>query len=242
MRTTSPTRLASIAWLFIALVVWIGPDETSVANSSTIVTSRQEERTPDESQMSPQRRTWGRRPVQGVYKDGIAPHWLGDNARFWYRNDLSGGAREFILINAKDGTRARAFDHARLAKALSEAAGAEYEASRLPFDSIELTDDLQTVRFAVEQTTWACDLTSYVCSKAQAMAPQPDTDEPERPRRRGRRPGPSADAPDGRWTAVVKDYNVFLRDKNSEQETQLSTDGKEGNAYDMLSWAPDSQP
>jgi len=241
MRTTSPTRLASIAWPFIVLVVWIGPDETSVADAPTVVTPVQEKRTPDKSQISPQRRARSRRPVEGVYKDRIAPHWFADNARFWYRNDLSGGAREFVLVNAEEGTRARAFDHARLSKALSEAAGVEYEANRLPFDSIEFTDDLQRVRFTVEQTTWACDLASYVCSEAQAMAPRPDTDEPERPRGRGRRPDRSPDSPDGRWTAVVKDHNVFLRDKNSEQEIQLSTDGEEGNAYGMLSWAPDSQ-
>ncbi len=39
----------------------------------------------------------------------------------------------------------------------------------------------------------------------------------------------------------MKDHNVFVRDKNGGQEIQLSTDGVEGNAYGMLSWAPDSK-
>ncbi len=241
MRTTPPTRLVSIARLFIVLVVLTGPGQTGAADPPAIVAPGQEMPTPEESQMSPQRRARGQRPPQGVYKDRIAPHWFGDGTCFWYRNDLSAGAREFILVNAEEGTRVEAFDHAKLAKALSEAAGVEYEANQLPFDSIEFTDDLQTIRFTVEQTTWACDLTSYACSKAQAVESRPDTDEPERPRRRGRRPDPSPDSPDGQWTAVVKDHNVFVHDRNSEEETQLSTDGKENNAYGVLSWAPDSK-
>src|ERR1041385_8261535 len=50
-----------------------------------------------------------------VFKDRIAPHWFHDNTRFWYRNELRGGAKEFIRVNAEHGTRVAAFDHARLA-------------------------------------------------------------------------------------------------------------------------------
>ena len=31
------------------------------------------------------------------YKGQITPHWLADNASFWYRNDLTGNTKEFIL-------------------------------------------------------------------------------------------------------------------------------------------------
>ncbi len=40
-----------------------------------------------------------------VYKDRVTPHWLADNRRFWYRNDLPGGKVEFILIDAEKGER-----------------------------------------------------------------------------------------------------------------------------------------
>src|SRR5947199_21472 len=71
--------------------------------------------------------------VEGAFKLRITPHWFADNSRFWYRNDLAGGAKEFILVDAPAGTRQPAFDHARLAAALSKAAGKEYAAERLPF-------------------------------------------------------------------------------------------------------------
>ena len=43
------------------------------------------------------------------------------NNRFWYCNDLGGGKREFILVDAEDGTRELAFDHVKLAAALAKA-------------------------------------------------------------------------------------------------------------------------
>ena len=30
-----------------------------------------------------------------AYKTSIMPHWFADNTRFWYRNNLRSGAREF---------------------------------------------------------------------------------------------------------------------------------------------------
>jgi hypothetical protein len=50
-----------------------------------------------------------------VYKTTIRPHWFTDNKQFWYRNDLAGGAREFILVDTEKGIRLPAFDHARVA-------------------------------------------------------------------------------------------------------------------------------
>ncbi len=207
------------------------------------------------------------RPVEGVYKDRITPHWLAGNTRFWYRNNLAGKTKEFILVDAERGTREPAFDHAKLAAALSRAAGIEYKADHLPFDTIELAvqpsdrgrdardtqgqDALATkgqVRFTVEGTTWACDLASYGCTKTDLgpiQAPAGQGEGTSRSGRRGqgagRERGPSMDSPDGKWTAFVKENNAWVRSKDGGQEVQLSTDGIEGNAYGMLSWAPDSK-
>ena len=64
---------------------------------------------------SPQSGFQRSRRVEGYYKGQITPHWFAENKCFWYRNDLSGGAREFIVVNAEQGTRQPAFDHAELA-------------------------------------------------------------------------------------------------------------------------------
>ena len=51
-----------------------------------------------------------------VFKTRVRPHWLADNSRFWYRNDLPGKARAFVLVDALQGKRQPAFDHAKLAQ------------------------------------------------------------------------------------------------------------------------------
>ncbi|HSW00927.1 MAG TPA: prolyl oligopeptidase family serine peptidase [Sedimentisphaerales bacterium] len=199
------------------------------------------------SQESPQGRYGAPRRVEGYYKGQITPHWFADNQRFWYRNDLTGGTKEFILVDAERGTRQPAFGHARLAAALSKAAGSEYKTDRLPFDTIEFADNGRIVRFTVEQTTWDCDLASYVCTKSDEAMASPSTDRDRGVEAFGRRRGsgqgrvPSPDSPDGKWTAFIKDRNVFIRPKEGGEEVRLSADGLEGNAYDRLSWAPDSK-
>src|SRR5919198_5821461 len=103
-----------------------------------------------------------------VYKERITPHWLQNGNGFWYRNDLRADSKEFILVDAERGTRRPAFDHSRLAAALSKAAGAQYEAERLPFDSIEFEDDATEIRFNAGDQSWACNLKSYECKRVQA--------------------------------------------------------------------------
>jgi dipeptidyl aminopeptidase/acylaminoacyl peptidase len=203
-------------------------------------------------------------PAGPVYKAQITPHWFHDNTRFWYRNDLRGGTREFILVDAERGTRAVAFDHAKLAAALSDAAGTKYQADKLPFDSIDFTDDGKAVRFRVGGTTWTCDLESYACTRAggdakpvppkeeQAAvsplpAPQevallesPDPEPPPAPPRPRERPGADR-SPDGKWVAHLQDNNVHLRSRETGRQVTLTTDGKPDRSYGMLSWSPDSQ-
>lgn len=49
-------------------------------------------------------------------------------------------------------------------------------------------------------------------------------------------------SPDGKWTAFVKEYNVYLKASNSQVAIQLSFDGNRGDYYDDdLKWAPNSK-
>lgn len=204
---------------------------------------------PQQSPQPPQRRGEARRLV---FKSRLMPHWFDNNTRFWYRNDLRGDAKEFVLVDAEAGTRQAAFDHERIAAALSKAAGVEYHADRLPFNNIEFMDEAKAIRFKVDKMTWKCDLASYECSETEASATLDAMDKAERHRRFRRWPRREFDqrrdeaegplrSPDGKWTAFVKDNNVFVRSEENEEETQISQDGREGSSYGMLSWAPDSE-
>ncbi|MCI0379415.1 MAG: S9 family peptidase [Gemmataceae bacterium] len=211
-----------------------------------------------------------------VFKDKITPHWFGDKTRFWYRNDLRGGAREFILVDADKGKRERAFDHDKLAAALSQASGNKYQGSRLPFDAIEFVDQGTAVRFQAGGARWQCSLTTYECTRVKDAAPELEElheprrnadvdaeyghttpvseeetpfwedDEPQQKKKGfgkkgfGKPPEREPRSPDGKWTALLKDNNVYLKDKDGV-ETQLTQNGVAGDAYGNLSWSPDSK-
>src|SRR5438094_10341710 len=71
--------------------------------------STNETATADQQQ---RRRGFGRFGVriEGMYKAQITPHWFAHNTRFWYRSDLRGGGKEFILVDAERGNRQMAVD------------------------------------------------------------------------------------------------------------------------------------
>src|ERR1019366_777849 len=59
-----------------------------------------------------------------LLRSGVRPNWLPDK-RFWYRVTTAEGS-EFILVDPAKGTRVPAFDHGKLAAALSTATGRTY--------------------------------------------------------------------------------------------------------------------
>ena len=174
----------------------------------------------------------------------VEPHWLDGTDRFWYRIEKRAG-KQFMLVDPYRNTHAPAFDHARLAAALSRAKATSYTATALPFDVIELLNGDEALRFDFDGESWTCDLISYRCA---VTAPH-------------HVPGDLV-SPDGRWAAFLKDHNLWLRSTVTGEVIQLTSDGAPNFDYgstsgsglsfvtDQLSptkfppiavWSPDSQ-
>ncbi len=177
-----------------------------------------------------------------VFLASVTPHWSGDGDRFWYRNDLPDNVREFILVDAVKGECKAAFDDKRLAAALSNAAGKEFKAGHLPIDDLTFDAKGEVFWLKVGGKAWKCDRADYTLTEeafppeARPAAPR-DGAPPDRPRRPR---GP--DSPDGKWTAFVKEFNLYLREKDTGKEFPLSQDGKDGDAYSgEVFWSPDGK-
>lgn len=167
-----------------------------------------------------------------VHGMDVSPNWL-ESGRFWYRSTVPEGT-EFIMVDPARGTRAPAFDHERLARALSEAAGAEYEPFALPFDRFHLLADGRSISFDVERTTYTCDMEVYRCSSsAREEVPAPS----------GRRSS-TVNSPDGTKTVFIRDHNLWMRELDSREETQLTYDGVEhfGYATNNAGWTKSDRP
>src|SRR5262245_26625515 len=71
-----------------------------------------------------------------VKNQSIDARWF-TAERFWYRREIAGG-QDFVVVDARANTSAPAFDHARLAQALSVAGAGSYTATSLPLEQLEL--------------------------------------------------------------------------------------------------------
>ena len=153
-----------------------------------------------------------------VYVADVTPHWIEKTNRFWYRRvgaKVGSKESEFVLVDAEQNTSSAAFDHERLATALSQAAKQEYSATALPFSELEFVDGGKAIRFSVDGAQWSCALATYACQKEQA---HPETTN-------------EVLSPNKRWAASVKEHNLYLRDVSTGTLLQLTNDGVPGWDY-----------
>ncbi len=161
-----------------------------------------------------------------VYGVTVRPTWFSDG-RLWYRNTTPAGS-EFVLANPTRRTRVLAFDHERLAAALSAAADTSFSAARLPAQ-LALAANGDSAYTDWRTRRFGCSLTSYTCGAVP------------RSRDLGRNVSIS---PDGRLAAFIRDYNLWVRELATGKETQLTTDGVKdfGYATDNAGWVKSDRP
>ena len=98
---------------------------------------------------------------------GVAqsPIWTGPT-RLTYRRTVKGGF-EFVVVDAATGEKRVAFDHARLAAALSTASGSAFTATALPFTEFSYVErDDAAIEVDVRDARWRCSLADYRCTAA----------------------------------------------------------------------------
>ena len=168
----------------------------------------------------------------------INPSWLSEGNRFWYQ---VGG--RFVVVDPDDGSRRDAFDHDRLAAALSVASGHAVSAGDLPITAVEIGD---TVRFSAFESRWEWSDGAGSCVRVDGGPPE--------------LPGEVV-SPDRAWVAFRRDGNIWLRARDGEQEFALTDDAEPQLDYGglpdatgartlmrvlglpppfLVSWSPDS--
>lgn len=161
-----------------------------------------------------------------VFKATVQPHWQADGSSFWYRNVLKDSVQEYFYVQSVTGKKRPAFDHVKLAAALGKTAGKTFDSKRLDISRMEFAKN--GVKLETAGQCYECDLGRYTCEVTDSF--------PARRRgrgnfRRSRWQGFSTDrtSPDKKWTAFVRDGNVFIRPAGSEGLTEEDT-GAPGNA------------
>jgi dipeptidyl aminopeptidase/acylaminoacyl peptidase len=133
-----------------------------------------------------------RNKFQGLAVNVPGPvNWIGNTHHFWYSKSVKGGT-EFVLVDAETAAKKPAFDHEKLAAALSAASGNKYTALTLPFaapvgppagggrggtggfgggaaGALTFTDQERAIEFGAAGFMWKCTLTDYTCTKGAAL-------------------------------------------------------------------------
>ncbi len=107
--------------------------------------------------------------------------WIDDSDHFWYPRSVKGGT-EFVIVDAGAETKKLAFDHERMAAAISAVTGHKYAALALPFAPhepsrtgrrpppfttapLKFVDQEKAIQFGVDGWLYKCSRSEYSCSK-----------------------------------------------------------------------------
>ncbi len=116
----------------------------------------------------------GRLTQNKVYRDQLQTHWFADDNRLWYRVETAFGKHEFVLVDVAAGKRELAFDHGRLAAALTKAGVKNVTAERLDIAQLDFSHGDDAFDLQIAGQTWQCQRGDYSLTKmSQPGEPTP---------------------------------------------------------------------
>ncbi|HVV75627.1 MAG TPA: DPP IV N-terminal domain-containing protein [Mycobacteriales bacterium] len=140
----------------------------------------------------------------------VTPNWIRDTDTFWYANRTSAGV-EYVYVDAAGKIKQPAFDHDRMAKALSGVLELPVEPGAMAISSIDFVDGAVRVDCLLQRVEVSLD--TY---DAKVLGPSYEYE---------------TRSPDGKWAAGVKDHNLYVRNLETDEVRDLTTDGVEGCDY-----------
>ena len=170
-----------------------------------------------------------------VFYSNVNPEWIEGTHQFWYIRNTPEG-RIYVSVNAEKKGRKDLFDHKQLANAL----GKEVKPEAINLERLYVNKTLDTLRFNFNNQKWM-----YAVRKNQ-LANEGTLPAPSKPRHwmemdDEKSAGPVT-SPDGKYTAFIKNDNIYVKEVATGKEKQLSLDGTLSNYYSSyIRWSPDSK-
>ena len=146
--------------------------------------------------------------------------------------------QKFILVNATSKIKEVAFDHEKLAKILSLEIGQKIKATALPISDVSFTNDLKQLHFTAFEQKYSYNLEAYSISKVASRIKSKGKNEHV--------------SPNGKLAAYIANYNLWVRELDTDKKTQLTFNGKKDYGYAtnnagwiksdgaVLKWSPNS--
>lgn len=140
---------------------------------------------------------------------------------FWYSLQTEKGVKYFYF-DGKNISSEEAFDHLKLAASISEITSKQINPDSLNLQGLVFKPDKKRIEFRLDTLVLETDLTNYSTTIKK---------------RDERVPKNQSVSPDKKWIAEVRNFNLFLKNAETEEEFQITDDGVEKYEYATpLSW------
>ena len=162
----------------------------------------------------------------------LVQYWQPDDRLIFQRSTPEGS--EYQIFDSATGNTTALFDEVLFTRALAEFSDAELDANDLTLRDLKVNDTLDTLTFRHDGNEYSLDLLTM------ALEQLPEAAEDE------------FLSPDRRWAAYIDDFNLWVRNTQTNERVQLTTDGEEYYGYatnnagwtrddgPVLKWSPDS--
>jgi hypothetical protein len=173
-----------------------------------------------------------------VYNAFNLREWIDSTNTFWYKARTREGDK-YYLVDAMLLNKEPAFDIMQLCEQVNLKSGKQFRPDSFPISDLRFRNNLKEIEFITDSTKW-----NYIIQENRL-----ENKGIERKSGREGYWGTSINelnekiiSPDSIWVAYIKNYNVYIKDRDSGEEYQLSFDGSEGDFYSsFFEWSPDSR-
>lgn len=174
-----------------------------------------------------------------VYYSGVRPSWIARTDSFWYVRNTPEG-RVYVVVDAGTQQRTDLFNHKALAEALAKATGKDVKPGALYLDRLSVDKAGGCLNFVFNNHNWRYNIAGD--GKLDDCGELPKVKQRHWMEVDDEKDAEPVASPDGRYTAFVRENNIWVRETVTGKERQLSVDGTLGNYYSAyIRWSPDGK-
>lgn len=174
-----------------------------------------------------------------VYYSGVRPSWIARTDSFWYVRNTPEG-RVYVVVDAGTQQRTDLFNHKAIAEALAKATGKDVKPGALYLDRLAVDKAGGCLNFVFNNHNWRYNIVGD--GRLDDCGELPKVKQRHWMEVDDEKDAEPVASPDGRYTAFVRENNIWVRETATGKERQLSIDGTLGNYYSAyIRWSPDGK-
>ncbi|MCL7753996.1 DPP IV N-terminal domain-containing protein [Polaribacter sp. Z022] len=150
-----------------------------------------------------------------VYNQVSGSNFIGNKKLVYSTTNKEG--KKYYLVDVEAKTKNLAFNHEKLAESLSQELDTELEANSLPLYNVVFADDLKSFEFRTYRQNFTFQIETNTLSKKASKFKKASRNETV--------------SPNGKLAAYIDNFNLWVRNLETNKKTQLTFDGIQDYGY-----------